>query len=505
MTLEMRNIYKSFGANNVLRDIDFTVSGGEICALLGENGAGKSTLMNILGGVLPADQGELRLDGQPVRFRTPAESLAAGVAFIHQELNLVNDLAIFENMFIGRELKGRAGLLDSRAMCQRCQEVFDRMDVDLDPRVMVRDLDASYKQIVEIARALLMEAAVIIMDEPTTSLTDPEIDRVFDMMRTLKSQGVAMVFISHKLKEVMAVCTRYTVLRDGAMVAAGDVADTTVDQLAQHMVGHAVRTESLRQEHSLGQEVLRAQHLSQERRFEDVSFSVRAGEVLGFTGLLGDGRSELFQAIFGSGGKYQGQLYLEGRPVTVRNTSQAVALGIGYVPRDRKENGIIKDMDILENGSIVTWPRQGRGGFLNWKQVREDFQRQAEALRIKMGAQSDRIGSLSGGNQQKVVLAKWLNAEPKVLIFDNPTQGVDVGAKEDIYDTILKLAAQGVAVVVLSSEAQEIVRLCSRALVLFHGRVQGELQGEALNDQEIMRLATGGGEGEQKERMAANG
>ncbi len=505
MTLEMRNIYKSFGANNVLRDIDFTVSGGEICALLGENGAGKSTLMNILGGVLPADQGELRLDGQPVRFRTPAESLAAGVAFIHQELNLVNDLAIFENMFIGRELKGRAGLLDSRAMCQRCQEVFDRMGVDLDPRVMVRDLDASYKQIVEIARALLMEAAVIIMDEPTTSLTDPEINRVFDMMRTLKSQGVAMVFISHKLKEVMAVCTRYTVLRDGAMVAAGDVADTTVDQLAQHMVGHAVRTESLRQEHSLGQEVLRAQHLSQERRFEDVSFSVRAGEVLGFTGLLGDGRSELFQAIFGSGGKYQGQLYLEGRPVTVRNTSQAVALGIGYVPRDRKENGIIKDMDILENGSIVTWPRQGRGGFLNWKQVREDFQRQAEALRIKMGAQSDRIGSLSGGNQQKVVLAKWLNAEPKVLIFDNPTQGVDVGAKEDIYDTILKLAAQGVAVVVLSSEAQEIVRLCSRALVLFHGRVQGELQGEALNDQEIMRLATGGGEGEQKERMAANG
>lgn len=507
VTLEMRNIYKSFGANDVLRDIGFTVSGGEICALLGENGAGKSTLMNILGGVLPADAGEVLLDGQPVHFRTPAESLAAGVAFIHQELNLVNDLAIYENMFIGREIKGKAGLLDARAMCARCREVFERMDVNLDPRTMVRDLDASYKQIVEIARALLMEASIIIMDEPTTSLTDPEIDRVFDMMRTLQAQGVAIVFISHKLKEVMAVCTRYTVLRDGAMVAAGDVADTNVDELARHMVGHDVRTESLRQERELGEEVLRAERLGQERRFEDISFSVKAGEVLGFTGLLGDGRSELFQAIFGSGGRYQGQLYLEGRPVTVKSTRQAVSLGIGYVPRDRKENGIIKDLDILENGSIVTWPRQARGGFLNWKQVREDFRRQTEALKIKMGAETDLIGSLSGGNQQKVVLAKWLNADPKVLIFDNPTQGVDVGAKEDIYDTILELAAKGVAVVVLSSEAQEIVRLCDRALVLYHGQVQGELKAGELSDQEIMRLATGSaaGKGEQKERMAANG
>ena len=221
MKLEMRGIYKSFGANDVLRNIDFSVSGGEICALLGENGAGKSTLMNILGGVLPADSGGISLDGQPVSFRNPAESLHAGIGFIHQELNLVNDLAIFENMFIGRELKNKAGLLDIKTMCGRCREVFRRMDVDLDPRTMVRELDASYKQIVEIARALLMDASIIIMDEPTTSLTGPEISRVFEMMRTLQAQGVAMVFISHKLKEVMTVCTRYTVLRDGAMVAYG--------------------------------------------------------------------------------------------------------------------------------------------------------------------------------------------------------------------------------------------------------------------------------------------
>ncbi len=493
MQLEMRNIYKSFGANDVLRDIDFTVSGGEICALLGENGAGKSTLMNILGGVLPCDSGTVALDGRAVQFKTPAESLDAGIAFIHQELNLVNDLAIFENMYIGRELKTKSGFLDAKTMCEKCQDVFRRMDVDLDPRAMVRELDASYKQIVEIARALLMDASIIIMDEPTTSLTDPEIDRVFDMMRTLQAQGVAIVFISHKLKEVMAVCTRYTVLRDGEMVAFGDVKDTDVDELARHMVGHDVRTQSLREDRELGEEVLRAEHLSQDRRFQDVSFSLRAGEVLGFTGLLGDGRSELFQAIFGSGGRYQGQLYLEGKPIAPRSTRQAVNLGIGYVPRDRKENGIIKDLDILENGSIVTWPRQAKMGFIRWKQVRDDFNRQVQGLKIKMGSEEDLIGSLSGGNQQKVVLAKWLNAQPKVLVFDNPTQGVDVGAKEDIYDTILALARQGVAVVVLSSEAQEIIRLCDRALVLYHGQLQGELRAPDITDQEIMRLATGGG------------
>lgn len=492
MTLEMRGIYKSFGANDVLRNIDFSVKSGEICALLGENGAGKSTLMNILGGILPADSGTMRLDGKPAQFRTPAESLGAGIGFIHQELNLVNDLAVFENMFIGRELKTKAGFLDAKAMCARCREVFARMDVDLDPRVMVRDLDASYKQIVEIARALLMEASIIIMDEPTTSLTGPEIERVFDMMRTLQNQEVAMVFISHKLQEVMAVCNRYTVLRDGAMVASGQVADTNVDELARHMVGHEVRTESLRQERTLGPEVLRVENLGQERRFQNISFQVRAGEVLGFTGLLGDGRSELFQAVFGSGGHYQGQVYMEGAPVSVRGTPQAVELGIGYVPRDRKENGIIKDMDILENGSIVTWPKEAKLGFIDWKAVREAFNRQAEGLKIKMDSPKALIGSLSGGNQQKVVLAKWLNAGPKALIFDNPTQGVDVGAKEDIYDTILDLAGKGVAVVVLSSEAQEIVRLCDRALVLYHGQIQGELSGPELNDQEIMRLATGG-------------
>ncbi len=492
MTLEMQGISKSFGANDVLKKIDFSIESGEITALLGENGAGKSTLMNILGGVLPADSGTILLDGKQVQFRTPAESLTAGIAFIHQELNLVNDLAVYENMFIGRELKKKTGLLDARTMCERCSAVLERMDIHLDPHTMVRELDASYKQIVEIARALLMDASVIIMDEPTTSLTDPEIRRVFDMMRTLQKQGVAIVFISHKLREVMEICTCYTVLRDGVVVAKGQTADTDVDELAKHMVGHEVRTESLRSQRELGAEVLSAAGLTQEGHFRDIGFSVRSGEILGFTGLLGDGRSELFQTVFGSGGRYSGEIKVEGRPVHINSTRKAMSLGIGYVPRNRKENGIIADMNILENGSIVTWPQNRKACFLNWKKLRADFAGQAKGLKIKMDSEKNPIGSLSGGNQQKVVLAKWLGTDPKVLIFDNPTQGVDVGAKEDIYDIILGLASQGVAIVVLSSEAQEIIRLCDRTLVMYHGGIQGELSGEEMTEQEIMRLATGG-------------
>ena len=491
MTLEMLGICKSFGANDVLKQVDFSLSGGEICALLGENGAGKSTLMNILGGVLPGDRGEIRLDGAPVRFQTPADSLHAGIAFIHQELSLINDLAIYENMFIGRELKTRSGLLDARAMIQKTQEVFDRLELDLDPRTMVRDLDASYKQIVEISRAMMMEASLIIMDEPTTSLTDPEIDRVFDMMRTLKSHGVGIVFISHKLKEVLAVCDCYTVLRDGNMVASGPVAEVTTEDLARFMVGHDVRTENLRQERELGGEVLRGEALGDGVHFRDVSFSVRSGEVLGVTGLLGDGRSELFQAVFGVS-PYTGRLFVEGNEVKVSNPTQAIRLGIGYVPRNRKENGIIKDMSIVENGSMVTLPRLAKWGFLDLARRDQEFDQQVQSLRIKMGKKSDLITSLSGGNQQKVVLAKWLSAHPKVLILDNPTQGVDVGAKEEIYDIILRLAGEGVAVVVLSSEAQEIIRVCDRALVMYHGAIQGEVSGADMNEQTIMHLATGG-------------
>ena len=495
----MENIKKSFGSNRVLHGVDFSLKGGEICALLGENGAGKSTLMNILGGVLLADEGTIRLDGKEMQFSTPVDSLDAGIGFIHQELNLVNDLTIYENLFLTRMTR-KGMFLDVDSMRSRTKELFARMNLQLDPDTMVRDLDASYKQIVEISRALLQNASIIIMDEPTTSLTDPEIQRVFAMMRTLKEQGVGIIFISHKLNEVMEICDRYTVLRDGNMVAEGAVKDTDPRQLAAHMVGHEVRSDALKREMNYGDEVLRLEHMSNGQNFHDISLSVRAGEVLGVTGLLGDGRSELFQTVFGAmGRKYEGSIYLEGKPVRLSNTHQALMAGIAYLPRNRKENAILKDMSILDNGSLVYLPRIKKKLFIDEKRQKELFTVQRESLQIKMGQLEDLITSLSGGNQQKVVLAKWLMADPKVLILDNPTQGVDVGAKEEIYTIIHRLAAEGVAVIVLSSEAQEIIRLCDRSIVMFHGRNMGTVEGADMTESNIMYLATGGSE--QAERV----
>ena len=491
MSLEMLGIEKSFGANNVLRAVDFTLADGEIRALLGENGAGKSTLMNILGGVLHADAGRIVLNGREMRFDEPRQSQDAGIAFIHQELNLVNDLSIYENLFLGRELK-KGGFLDHKGMIEKSREVLKKMEVDTDPRTLVGELDASYKQIVEIARALLTEARIIIMDEPTTSLTEVEIERVFRMMRTVKAQGVSVVFISHKLKEVLAVCDTFTVLRDGEMVRQGDVEGVTENMLAGWMVGHDVRTEKLDRKVNIGGEVLRVEKLSHERDFADISFNLRAGEILGFTGLLGDGRSELFQTVFGCYPSYEGEIFVHGKKRQMTSTTAAYRAGIGYVPRNRKENGIVKDMTILENGSLATYGQLAKMGLINHRRERSNMEKNVKDLSIKLDDLNNLITSLSGGNQQKVVLAKWLSAAPKILVFDNPTQGVDVGAKEEIYDIILRLAEEGVAICILSSEAQEIIRLCDRALVLYHGAVRGELSGDKLNEQNIMVLATGG-------------
>ncbi|WP_249313341.1 sugar ABC transporter ATP-binding protein [Lederbergia citrea] len=488
----MKNIRKSFGSNDVLKDISFTIKGGEICALLGENGAGKSTLMHILGGVFSMDSGSIMIDGKSVDFSSPAQSQETGIAFIHQELNLINDLPIYENMFLGRELKTKRGSLDLDRMFQETEEMFKKMNVDLDPKTMVHDLDASYKQIVEICRAMMTNASIIIMDEPTTSLTDPEIERVFTMMKTLKEHNVGIIFISHKLNEVMDVCNRYVVLRDGNLVAEGNVSDVTTKTLARFMVGYDVRNIALIREKKLGSEILRVEGLTYKYTFRDIFISIKAGEIVGVTGLLGDGRSELFQSIFGANKVSSGEIWLNGKKVTIKSTTQAINEGIAYLPRNRKENAIIKDMNIIENASIVTWPKFAKRGVINAKKHQETFENQRQALRIKMEKLTDSITSLSGGNQQKVILAKWLASNPQLLILDNPTQGVDVGAKEDIYDIILQLAGENIAIVVLSSEASEIIRVCDRALVMYHGVIQGEVAGEVMNEHNIMSLATGG-------------
>lgn len=492
MKIEMKEIRKSFGSHEVLKGVSLTLDGGDICALLGENGAGKSTLMNILGGVIQMDSGSIEIDGIEVSFHTPSQSQMAGIAFIHQELNLINDLPIYENMFLGRELKTKRGSLDLERMLRETEKIFKEMDVDLDPATMVGDLDASYKQVVEICRAMMANTSVIIMDEPTTSLTEPEIERVFKMMNKLKDRQVGIIFISHKLLEVMRVCNRFAVLRDGSLVAEGEVSEVTVHDLARHMVGHEVRTKRLVRERNPGKEILRAEALTSYKSFKDVNFTIQSGEIVGFTGLLGDGRSELFQAVFGAIKRTSGKIFLNGIETEIKSTAHAIDEGIAYLPRNRKENAIIKDMNIIENASIVTWPFFSKRGVINMKKHVDIFEKQRTALKIKMGQLTDRINSLSGGNQQKVVLAKWLAASPKLLILDNPTQGVDVGAKEDIYDIILRLADANIAVVVLSSEAQEIVRVCDRAFVMYHGAIQGEVAGSLLNEHSIMSLATGG-------------
>jgi len=491
MSLSMQGIEKAFGANKVLKGVDFSVNDGEIRALIGENGAGKTTLMNILGGVLQADAGGISIDEKQVSFAIPRDSQDAGIAFIHQELNLVNDLNVYENLFLGRELR-KGFILDRKEMIARSREVLDRLNVDIEPDTMLSELDASYKQIIEIARALLFNARIIIMDEPTTSLTEVEIERVFEMMRNVKAQGVSVVFISHKLGEILTICDTFTVLRDGEVAQQGEVKDVTERDLARWMVGHEVRTEKLSRSMNIGEEILRTEGLTRGREFRNISFSLKKGEILGFTGLLGDGRSELFQTIFGATPEYEGKIFVDGKAFRPRTTVQAYKAGMGYVPRNRKENGIIKDMTVMENGSIVTYERFSRMGLIDHKRMKDNMDRNVRELSVKVDDIDNLITSLSGGNQQKVVLAKWLSAEPRILIFDNPTQGVDVGAKEEIYDIILRLAENGVAIVILSSEAQEIIRLCDRALVMYHGEIRGELSDTQLDEHTIMLLATGG-------------
>lgn len=491
MLIEFSNIYKSFGPVEVLHGVSMSVKGGQIMALLGENGAGKSTLMNILGGLLRADSGEIFLDGSPVVMRSPNESIAHGIAFIHQELSPVNDLRVYENMFLGREERNRFGFLDRAKMRQKARELLDDLEIEIDEETYMRDLDASHKQIVEITRALLCEARTIIMDEPTTSLAEHEIELLFKLVRKLVAQGVGIIFISHKLNEVKDLCTDYVVLRNGYVVASGKMDEVTTEQLSEHIVGHELaqmsRTAAMHHE----DEVLRVEHLSRERQFSDVSFSVKSGEILGVTGLLGDGRSELFRSIFGDTPDYEGQVYLDGQPFHAKSTSQAIRAGIVLVPSNRKENAIIPDLSVLFNGTLATLKRYCRLGLLRRAPQESEFLVHATDFRLKYGKLDDLVTTLSGGNQQKVVLSRWLNTNPRVLILDNPTQGVDIGAKQEIYEIIRKVASTGVAVVVLSGEGQEIIRLCERTLVMYHGRIVGELRGDDMTEQAIMKYATG--------------
>jgi len=496
--LSMKAINKSFGGVPVLIDVDFNVRQGEIHALVGENGAGKSTLMNILGGVLPRDSGAIELFGETVEFQTPAESQAAGIAFVHQELNVINDLAVYENLFIGHEIKGKLGKLNKAEMIRRSKELFESMNVVIDPTVKVRELQATYKQIIEIAKAVLFNSRLIIMDEPTTSLTRTEVDIVFSIMKNLtQNTGVTIIFISHKLNEVVEFCDRCTVLRNGEVVDTFPIkgkGGEPIDQedIARMMVGRDVLGVNVFKEREEGEVLLSVRDLEVGNHVKGISFDLRRGEILGITGLLGDGKEELARAIFGDLRATGGTVELKGEPIRPRQPAAARKLGIGMLPSNRKENAIIKDLTVADNMVVTTLKDYVVGLMLRKDKIYATADQYKERLNIKVGELSTLIGHLSGGNQQKVVLAKWLIAKPDIILLCNPTQGVDVGAKNEIYHIIMELAELGMGIIITTGEIAEAERICDRLLVMYHGHLMGEMPRRDFDEESIMILSTGG-------------
>ncbi|MCL2286667.1 MAG: sugar ABC transporter ATP-binding protein [Firmicutes bacterium] len=476
--LEMKGIEKSFGSNYVLKKVDLTVEKGSIHALLGENGAGKSTLMNILGGVIDKDSGTITANGK--------------IAFIHQELSLVNDLNIYENLFLGNELK-KGPLLDARAMSEKTSEILKRIGVNIKPTELVSSLSPSYKQVVEIARALLKNADIIIMDEPTTSLTDVEIQRIFEVMNNLRGHGISLIFISHKLNEVIQICDSYTILRDGNVVAVGKVDENTTEQLlSAYMIGREISSDDIYRSRLVGEKILEIKDLSKEREFSNINMHLCKGEILGVTGLLGDGRTEVFAAVAGANWPYGGQIYVNGKEIKMKTTEVSRKAKVGYLPKNRKENGIIRDLNIKENVVLPIMSKISTVGVIDGHKENSVTANFVKMLSIKVSNTKNLITSLSGGNQQKVVLSKALSTDPEILILDNPTQGVDVGAKLEIYKQILDLADAGYSIVVLTNEFPELQKTCDRCYVMFQGEVRHEFTHSEMTESDIMLIATGG-------------
>ena len=486
--LEMTGISKSFDGNRVLKNVDFSVEKGEIHALLGENGAGKSTLLNILAGVLPADDGSIVFDGSHYSHPTITQMEKAGVAFVHQELNVVNDLTVSENIFFNHELTYPLGFLKRGEMIARTRALFERLGVRMDPTAKVADLKTSEKQLLEICRALHADATLLILDEPTTALGNDEVAHLFSILRQLKDEGRSFIFVSHKMPEVFQVADTYTVLRNGELISTGAIADATPFSITSDMVGEKYADADVYQERELGDVVLELEGLTS-AAFRDVNLTVRRGEIVGLTGLAGSGASELMQAMFGSFPILAGQVRVEGRDVTGHIPS-FMRRGIGMLPTNRKENSVVPDASVLENQYLAEHSLSSRRQWINKRREVEQYEALRDALNIRGQGPGAPITSLSGGNQQKVFLARWLNTDAEVLLLDNPTQGVDVGAKEEIYGLILKLAAAGKTVVINTLEIPEIQKVSDRCVVLYAGEVVAVLDHDQINEHDVMLYST---------------
>jgi len=491
--LEVRDVTKSFDAVVAVAGVSFPLYAGEAHAVVGENGAGKSTIVKMLAGVHRPDGGTLLLNGEPVEFGSPAEAKAAGIAVIYQEPTLFPDLTVAENIVMGRHPRRGLGMIDRAAVRAEAERLFTRLGVRIDPARPARGLSIADQQIVEIAKALGADARVLVMDEPTAALTLVEVERLFAVARSLRDEGAAIMFISHRFEEVTELCQRVTIMRDGRHVSTDVLADVTVDEMVRRMVGRDLDTLFPKQDVEPGAVVLEVDGLSREGVFRDVSFSVRAGEIVAFAGLVGSGRSEVVQAVFGVDERDAGVVRVNGRKLRPHSARAAMAAGMALVPEDRRQQGLVMDLSIERN---VTLPRSralSRFGLLFGRSERREAQNWAERLRTKYRRLSDAVGTLSGGNQQKVVLAKWLAMAPKVLIVDEPTRGIDIGTKAEVHRLMSALAAEGVAVVMVSSELPEVLAMADRVLVMREGRIVAEIPRAEATEDSVMFAAMGQG------------
>ncbi|TVT44546.1 sugar ABC transporter ATP-binding protein [Amycolatopsis rhizosphaerae] len=491
--LEVRGVTKSFGAVAAVDGVSFPLYAGEAHALVGENGAGKSTIVKMLAGVHRPDSGSLLVDGAEVDFASPADAKAAGIAVIYQEPTLFPDLSVAENIVMGRHPRGRLGMIDRAAVRAEAEQLFSRLGVRIDPSRPARGLSIADQQIVEIAKALSADARVLIMDEPTAALSVFEVERLFNVVRALREEGAAIMFISHRFEEITELCQRVTIMRDGRHVSTDPLADLTVDEMVRRMVGRELDALFPKQDVTPGEVVLEVEGLSREGVFRDISFSVRAGEIVAFAGLVGSGRSEVVQAVFGVDERDAGVVRLNGKELKPGSPRAAMAAGMALVPEDRRQQGLVMDLSIERN---VTLPRSGalaRLGFLFGGTERCEAQRWTQRLQTKFGRLGDAVGTLSGGNQQKVVLAKWLSMAPKLLIVDEPTRGIDVGTKAEVHRLMSTLAAEGVAVVMVSSELPEVLGMADRVLVMREGRIVAEIPRAEASEDTVMFAAMGQG------------
>ena len=487
--LEVRDVAKSFGAVAAVRGVSFPLHAGEAHALVGENGAGKSTLVTMLAGVHEPDSGSIAIDGDEIRLTGPADAIAAGIAVIYQEPTLFPDLSVAENIFIGRQPLGRFGRIDRAAMRAETVRLFDRLGVRIAPDRPARGLSIADQQLVEIAKALSLDARVLVMDEPTAALSGVEVERLFAVVRALTESGAAVLFISHRFDEVFALCQRVTVLRDGAWVRTDPIADLTVEQVVRSMVGRDVSTLFPKQDTTAGEVVLSVDGLRRHGVFADVTFQVRAGEIVALAGLVGAGRSEIVRAVFGIDRYDAGEVSVRGRRIPPGSPAAAVAAGIALVPEDRRQQGLVIELSIERNTTMTRLGALSRWGLVSGeRRAAKDW---AERLRVKYGRLTDPVSTLSGGNQQKVVLAKWLATEPAVLIVDEPTRGIDVGTKAEVHRLMSSLAADGVAVLMVSSELPEVLGMADRVLVVHVGRITADLARADADEQAVMFAATG--------------